>query len=477
MPKDLPGFYYDAEKNRYFPYKGPVPGSSLRPLSIPSPSHPKQDDGLYQSIRIRQQELLQARELFGNVISSRKRKLSFRAEYEKRHASQPSIWKYRGTKKMANIALEHVVADITTRHGLEERDILLSGGVNGLLCLFQVGKTRQEVDPMQNYKVDHVWPLNVHQKPREKKLLRELGSSYGATTYMASDVSCIKVSRKSPLPANDAMSNYFLITTLGSDSAPGSVYLLDFTKPLDFDASVPIARDRFHEVAAFKQTLWTADCDPEGKHAAIGTNRGVVLLNMETRVSSWVLHSKSDVLSVQLDQSGTSIICGLRNGAIMTIDTRQRQIKRGGHSSSAVSMPSSICCLASLKLWDQYFVASSMDGSIKLYDHRLTQRGPVQSYEGNVNSHTRIEIGIDPSEKVVMSGGEDFYIRLWNIKSGELLFKDRFMNSIPSAVCWPRVGGLLELTKDGQDHRCYWQDHSFGAWLGSYEGVFYMDWL
>lgn len=169
---------------------------------------------------------------------------------------------------------------------------------------------------------------------------------------------------------------------------------------------------------------------------------------------------------------------------------------------------------------------------IKLYDHRLTQRGPVQSYEGNVNSHTRIEIGIDPSEKVVMSGehdqdshkclyddstdtdnlqlsgGEDFYIRLWNIKSGELLFKDRFMNSIPSAVCWPRVGGiscfcqiyaywfpelfpchhskvivgnsyigLLELTKDGQDHRCYWQDHSFGAWLGSYEGVFYMDWL
>ncbi|KAL2244489.1 UNVERIFIED_CONTAM: hypothetical protein Sindi_2717100, partial [Sesamum indicum] len=364
------------------------------------------------------------------------------------------------------------------------------------------------------------------------------------------------------------------ITTLGSDSAPGSVYLLDFTKPLDFDASVPIARDRFHEVAAFKQTLWTADCDPEGKHAAIGkffylyyssdhqpimnflcknfhlhlmhlllcnfgllltvsievvklihrTNRGVVLLNMETRVSSWVLHSKSDVLSVQLDQSGTSIICGLRNGAIMTIDTRQRQvlgynirnvglvcvnhlpenhisIKRGGHSSSAVSMPSSICCLASLKLWDQYFVASSMDGSIKLYDHRLTQRGPVQSYEGNVNSHTRIEIGIDPSEKVVMSGehdqdshkclyddstdtdnlqlsgGEDFYIRLWNIKSGELLFKDRFMNSIPSAVCWPRVGGLLELTKDGQDHRCYWQDHSFGAWLGSYEGVFYMDWL
>lgn len=24
---ELPGFYYDAEKNRYFPTKGPIPGS------------------------------------------------------------------------------------------------------------------------------------------------------------------------------------------------------------------------------------------------------------------------------------------------------------------------------------------------------------------------------------------------------------------------------------------------------------------
>ncbi|KAL6992111.1 hypothetical protein U1Q18_010218, partial [Sarracenia purpurea var. burkii] len=27
MPQDLPGFYFDADKNRYFPIKGPIPGS------------------------------------------------------------------------------------------------------------------------------------------------------------------------------------------------------------------------------------------------------------------------------------------------------------------------------------------------------------------------------------------------------------------------------------------------------------------
>lgn len=41
---------------------------------------------------------------------------------------------------------------------------------------------------------------------------------------------------------------------------------------------------------------------------------------------------------------------------------------------------------------------------MKLFDHRLLQKGSVQSYQGNVNSHTRIQIAVDPTEKVIMSG-------------------------------------------------------------------------
>ena len=41
---------------------------------------------------------------------------------------------------------------------------------------------------------------------------------------------------------------------------------------------------------------------------------------------------------------------------------------------------------------------------VKLYDHRLSQRGAVQSYVGHVNSHTRIQLGVDPMERFVMSG-------------------------------------------------------------------------
>lgn len=99
---------------------------------------------------------------------------------------------------------------------------------------------------------------------------------------------------------------------------------------------------------------------------------------------------------------------------------------------------------------------------MKLYDQRIIQRGAVQSYEGHVNSHTRMQLGVDPSERFFMSGeyhycachlfwqvlsfefllyifllgGEDCNLRIWSIKSGELLFEDKFSKTVPSTVCW-----------------------------------------
>ncbi|KAL3616635.1 hypothetical protein CASFOL_039029 [Castilleja foliolosa] len=439
MPKELPGFYYDSEKNRYFPYKGRFPGSSSsKPSPIP-PTPPKQVVGLFRRSKLRA-ELLQARELCGSIISSCKtKKLSFQAEYQKRQVSQPAVWGYKGTRKKAN-SLEHLVADVILPHGVVERDILLSGGLNGSLCVFQVGKDRGQFDPTEIYKEDSVWPHSPNRIPRHEGLLRHIWDSPGSFLDLASEVSRV-VSRKSSPQTDDAISKHAVnrITTLGSASTPGCVCILDLSKPLDFFSLFPIA-GLLHEIAHFYQTLWTADCDPEGTRAAVGTSKGVAMLDIETKQRSWVLSSKSDALSVQFDQSGKSILCGLRNGSISTVDARQKQIRRA-HTHSTISMPSSVCSLVSLKQWDQYFLASSMDGSIRLYDHRLTQRGPVQSYEGNVNSHTCIDLGVDPSEKVVMSGGEDCYLRLWNIKSGEMLFNERFKNTVPSAICWPKTGG------------------------------------
>lgn len=152
------------------------------------------------------------------------------------------------------------------------------------------------------------------------------------------------------------------------------------------------------------------------------------------------------------------------------------QLQRNMHYPSKISMPSSISCLKALMVYDQYFLASSMDGSIKLYDQRLIQKGAVQSYEGNVNSHSRIQLGVDPSERFVMSGGGDCKMRLWSIKSGEMLFEDQFMSSVPSAVCWAKNADLARRQIVLEDDRDYWQKHEWGVWIGSREGLFYMDW-
>ncbi|KAJ7004439.1 hypothetical protein NC653_009339 [Populus alba x Populus x berolinensis] len=147
--------------------------------------------------------------------------------------------------------------------------------------------------------------------------------------------------------------------------------------------------------------------------AVTGTNLGAALVNLETGMASWVCRSKSDVLSQQLDPStffsnqlptiseiylffillqGNVVLCGLINGAILTVDVREKQemvsdrlirhripysslgrqgpssskqwfeVKGNMYSSRTIFMPSSICCLVSLQSDDQYFLASSMDG-------------------------------------------------------------------------------------------------------------------
>lgn len=160
-------------------------------------------------------------------------------------------------------------------------------------------------------------------------------------------------------------------------------------------------------------------------------------------------------------------------------DTNEQwlELKANIWPSHTIFMPSSISCLRSLQLYDQYFLASSMDGTVKLYDHRLTKRGAVQSYEGHVNSHTRIQLGVDQSERFVMSGGEDCKLRIWSVRSGELLFQDKFSNSVPSAVCW-RTQRSMGPQNEKQIHKEFdlGQSHWWEAWVGTQEGLFRMNW-
>ncbi|XP_052203220.1 uncharacterized protein LOC127808690 isoform X2 [Diospyros lotus] len=520
MPQDLPGLYFDADKNRYFPIRGPIPGSARNSSSAASNtapssstanasnsvSKPNLSNNSSRRIKIKAAKLLQDRELYGNVITSRKGKCNFQEEYHKMQASQPLVWKYNETERIADGALEEAHIGVHTPDGLIETDLLLAGSTNGSLSLYEVSKVAQLFHSGIEHAPDCVWPLTSETQGFVEEPIR-LWRTPIASIHLSSNVSCIKMFGKY-LDTHGSASQHVLITTLGSETSGGSVHVLNLREPIDYILGASLLRLRIYNVATSNCTVWTADCNSDGSQAVVGTNLGASLINLETGAKSWVFRCKSDAMAVQLH--GQVVLCGLRNGAIVTVDTRQRsdgrsdrltrhRISHQSHEipkssrtpqnsskqwfelkgnilhSHIISMPSSISCLASLQMYDQYFLASSMDGSIRLYDHRIIQRGPVQCYEGNVNTHTRIQLAVDPDERILMSGGEDCKIRLWSIKSGHLLFEEKFMNTVPSTMC--RRMQPPTVARDNCRYYSYGQDLGLGCWVGSREGIFCMRWL
>ncbi|WJX28028.1 hypothetical protein P8452_16796 [Trifolium repens] len=512
--RELPGFYFDPVKNRYFPIKGPIPGSSSSKskTTTPKPSQTsssqlqeKKNRSSCRKLRNRTSKLLQIRELDGrHVNASHYCKCNFTEEFRKIQTSQPNVWKYQGTDRIGICALEHLNVDVQTVDGRFRTDVLLNGSINGSLSFSEVGRIGHNFDDGVKWMPDCVkshikGETNVH-----NEVPGPLFRPNGASLIMSSRISCIRLGpNSSPHAPNDSpIVGNVLFTTLGSETSGGSVYTISLVEPIDLGQGILNTWSRLEEITSFNCTLWTAEYDYNRHRAIIGTNQGGALVDFERGTRSWFLRCKSDVFAQQIVDSGNGILCGLRNGAVISVDFREKRLlsnrltlhriphassdKKAGNSnkdwfklegsiypSHTIKMPSSISCLVSLKFDDQYFLASSMDGTIKLYDRRMLQRGAVQSYEGHVNSHTQIQLGVDPDERYVMSGGEDCKLRIWSIKSGELLLEDKFSNSVLSTVCYQSFKSKFNAEEENQ----YTHDSSLGAWLGSHEGLFYMRWL
>ncbi|OWM85718.1 hypothetical protein CDL15_Pgr029141 [Punica granatum] len=374
---EIPGFYYDEEKNRYFPVKGPIPGSnSTRKQPSSASSMPATDATSGR-----------ARELDGNALHLRTGKkwtCHFETEILNNQVSQPQVWSYDETDHVAEGALEIIPINMITPEGETQIPALLAGSIHGLLSFYVVGKAGEHLVYGVKSMSSRVWPQNGESESEKwAKPPVPLWRIPGAFHRLSSDISRIRSPRK--------------------------------------------------------------------PYSVTRTNRGAALVDLENGKVSWVFHSGSDVLAQQFELSGNGVLCGLRNGAILTVDVREgpgassarlrkhlipctpsnkndrsstrKWFKINGniHPTSTTYMPKSVSSLLSLQLYDQYFLASSMDGSIKLYDQRLLGRGPLQSYEGHVNTHTHIQLGVDPSEKFVVSGGEDHSLRVWNIRKEEVV--------------------------------------------------------
>jgi len=368
--------------------------------------------------------------------------------------------------------------------------MLVTGSMNGSIRLYGLGSALNNFGNEIEFLPQPAWtPVGKH----KSAALPSVWSSEAPFSNFSSGITCIKKVGRHASDAPNTNVQQALVATLGSGESGGSVYIMDLSGTIDSAMRSWTAC----KVASLDHTVWTADCSSDGTHAAFGMDHGAGLLDLETNGLSWLCRSKSDILSQKFVHSGKVVLCGLRNGSIAPVDVRQKHhdhptgvpsastarrtvpMLRSKHHgrlrnqadkacSGYIYMSSAVCSLVTLSSDENYFLGSSMDGCIKLFDLRLIQKGGIQSYEGHVNSHTHLPLVVDPSETLLMSGGEDCTVRIWSIKTGELIFAQSVCDTPFTALCWP------ERSRDLCGSSPFDVNHSWGAWLGSRNGLFYM---
>eukprot|EP00246_Nothoceros_aenigmaticus_P003965 TRINITY_DN1520_c0_g1_i1.p1 TRINITY_DN1520_c0_g1~~TRINITY_DN1520_c0_g1_i1.p1 ORF type:complete len:150 (+),score=10.02 TRINITY_DN1520_c0_g1_i1:458-907(+) len=138
-----------------------------------------------------------------------------------------------------------------------------------------------------------------------------------------------------------------------------------------------------------------------------------------------------------------------------------------------MDMKSPVCSILRLQSNEHHLLASSMDGQVKRWDRRNT-RVPICSYEGNVNSSTMVQLGVDHAEALLFSGGEDHAIRIWSLNSGRLLHTQIDLPGPITSMRRPLFTGW-HASNSGQVN--FVVDHGWAMWMAaetSPQSLFYM---
>ncbi|CAN0879033.1 DDB1- and CUL4-associated factor 4-like protein 1 [Linum grandiflorum] len=383
----------------------------------------------------------------------------------KQLVSRPTVWRYDGFASHSNAGLGEMTVQVQTPNGLVDREVLVAAGRNGNWSIINVNPYEQLPDdilPTLENTRNVAWPTPP---VSEKRGCRRAPELYARRTYFAAPpISSLKL-----VHGNRA---FGLLTTLRNKAnyTHGGLWYIDFSSGRD--RIVPYRR-----LASSPYDFWTTDCNESCKNAAVGTSEGVAMIDLERPTLSWVCWSTTDVLSQRLDKQGNTVLCGLGNGEILTVDARERQtagrvaqrVCGFVNPSSTVHRNSGVCSLVALDNDEHYYLASTLDGTVNLYDHRMPGNGLVRGYYGHVNSNTVLPLGVDPSEQFVVA---DRHLRIWYLKSGELLFDEEVFGGIPSSLVleegfWKGAGNGEHLFQAGS---------SFHAWCGTEKELYYAGW-
>lgn len=238
--------------------------------------------------------------------------------------------------------------------------------------------------------------------------------------------------------------SHVLLCLVGVADTPGCVSLLPASL---FSNSNP---DQPGMLCSFKiSSAWScAWClNPQfDKTFSTGLSRRVIVKDAETgRTQTY--STGSDVLAQQFALRVPVLFNGCRSGEIFSIDLRQRGRRDQSWKASRFHQESAITSVRVLQD-ENYLLAADMLGQIKLWDVRVTK--PVQEYKGHHNEHAYLPIHVNEPEGLLLAVGQDCYTRLWSLKDGHLLRTipsphPTANDQIPSVVFSSKLGGCRGL--------------------------------
>ncbi|KAL1921829.1 uncharacterized protein VTP21DRAFT_10471 [Calcarisporiella thermophila] len=380
---EIPGFYYDAAKNRYF-----------KIVANSSGNHPYSSQSIK---RKRQEEIEQPTEPISpqNIKFSGIRYLLRRnIEYQYRS------WANEGNARLCTVkglCLRKTIKENfqSVKHILvEPKDNIFYASSNRSLHCFGFGYSSPDLNP-ESFAISH------------NRLL------WNSPTEITS--------------LNFGPERSIVSTNFGNANFPGQVRIEMF--PTRTSLGEEISLDSASWVLNIpKSSVWSSDVHDQ--LIAAGATKKVVLATVAdpTRRKRFIM-TGSDVFVARFcpGVGGRSLLAGCRDGRVMLFDVREpnRDLHESGASQKmrgqlAIRYPSSVCEIQSVD-GDHLYVGSGMDGALYLFDTRCLRnnhppRPPLFSFNGHRNKLSLgLGFAVDSTGTGLAAAGNDGFIRLYTL--------------------------------------------------------------
>nr|XP_060473324.1 LOW QUALITY PROTEIN: DDB1- and CUL4-associated factor 4 [Panthera onca] len=436
---DLPGYYFDPEKKRYFRL---LPGhNNCNPLTKESIRHKEMESKRLQLLEEEDKQKKKIARMGFNASSLlQKNKLGFlnatsycRLAHELRvscmqrkkvqiQSSDPSA--------LASDRFNLILADTNSDRLFTVNDVKVGGSKYGIISLRGL-KTPS---------------LKVHMHENLYFTNRKVNSVCWASL--------------------NHLDSHILLCLMGIAETPGCATLLPASL---FVSSHPGERPGMlcsFRIPGAWSCAWSLNIQANNCFST-GLSRRVLVTNVVTghRQS---FGTSSDVLAQQFALMAPLLFNGCRSGEIFAIDLRCRNQGKGW-KATRLFHDSAVTSVQILQE-EQNLMASDMAGTIKLWDLRTTKC--IRQYEGHVNEYAYLPLHVHEEEGIVVAVGQDCYTRIWSFHDACLLRTipsphPTSKSDIPSVAFSSRLGGFRGapglLMAVQQDLYCFSYTNSTGC--------------